>query len=232
MLCFWAAKGGSGCSSVSAAVAIMAAQARSTLLVDLAGDLPALLALEDERPGVTDWLGADRPPPDALSRLEVDIGEGLSLLPFGRRTGGSASDPLGSGVSSTSEAFDRVSILARLLADDDRAVVVDLGCHPRLFDRLVDLASISLLVTRPCFLALRRAENLRRPDGVVVILEPGRSLRPGDVAEALAAPIEATMRLDSSVARAIDAGTLLRRLPRSLARLQVLADKAVPAKPL
>ena len=74
-------------------------------------------------------------------------------------------------------------------------------------------------MTRPCFLALRRMDTVPcRPGGVVLIEEPGRALDRRDVAEVAGAPVVARMGADPAVARAVDAGLLASRLPRSLQR--------------
>ena len=55
----WAAKGGSGTTVVAAAMAIAATT--PTLLIDLAGDVPAVLGIpEPDGPGVFDWLRRKR----------------------------------------------------------------------------------------------------------------------------------------------------------------------------
>lgn len=84
---------------------------------------------------------------------------------------------------------------------------------------LVAHARRSLLVIRPCYLALRRAAQAPlRPTGVVLIREPGRVLTTADVEQAVGAPVVATLELDPAVARTVDAGLLATRLPRSLGR--------------
>src|SRR4029077_15627189 len=81
------------------------------------------------------------------------------------------------------------------------------------------VASLSLLVVRPCFLALRRAAAAPvRPSPVVLVDEPGRSLGRRDVEDALGAPVRAEVRWDPAVARSVDAGLLSTRLPRTLER--------------
>jgi hypothetical protein len=77
----------------------------------------------------------------------------------------------------------------------------------------------SLLVTRACYLALRRAADPPlRPSGVVLITEPGRALDRDDVEKVVGAPVRAEVPLDPAVARAVDAGLLASRLPRGLER--------------
>jgi hypothetical protein len=89
--------------------------------------------------------------------------------------------------------------------------------HPAL--GLVAGASRSLLVTRPCYLAIRRALTLAvRPDAVVLVGEPGRAFGRADVEAVLGVPVAAEIPHDPAVARALDAGLLLSRLPRSLRR--------------
>lgn len=81
-------------------------------------------------------------------------------------------------------------------------------------------AGTNLLVTRPCYLALRRALNLgisSSATGVVVVSEPGRALDGRDIAEVTALPIVTTIPLRADIARAVDAGILAARLPDRLA---------------
>jgi hypothetical protein len=78
----------------------------------------------------------------------------------------------------------------------------------------------SLLVTRPCHLALRRALNLGITGaavGVVMVSEPGRALGGEDVAAVTGLPVIATIPLRAEIARAVDAGVLAERLPDPLA---------------
>ena len=113
------------------------------------------------------------------------------------------------------------------MANDERAVVIDCGTLPQDADAasndwaagLAGGATHSLLVTRLCYLALRRAVRAPlRPSGVVVVSEPGRSLRASDVVSLLGAPVVAELAYEPAVARAVDAGLLAKRLPASLAR--------------
>ena len=68
------------------------------------------------------------------------------------------------------------------------AVFVDAGTGDRRHGLLAATGAL-LLVTRGCYLALRRAaqRSPSRPDGVVLVAEPWRSLRPLDVERALSA---------------------------------------------
>lgn len=98
---------------------------------------------------------------------------------------------------------------------DGAAVIIDAGANPRGGT----VHGVAYLVTRPCYLALRRFQRCTiRPDGIVLITEPGRALDASDVAAFLGAPIRAELAQDPAVARAIDAGLLAARLPRTLAR--------------
>ena len=205
----WALKGGVGTTVVTAALGLTLNRAgHDVLLVDLAGDLPATLGLpEPDGPGLTDWLATgDDVPADGLGRIELPAVPGLAVLPRGRgRLGPTA----------------RVEALVAAL-DPRRSVVVDCGvlgrCEP---DRAVVAArsTHSLLVTRACYLALRRAADPPlRPSGVVLVTEPGRALDRTDVEAVVGAPVRAEVALDPAVARAVDAGLLASRLPRGLER--------------
>jgi len=198
-----------------------------TLLVDLAGDLPAVLGLpEPSGPGITDWLAAGSDvPADGLARIEMDAAPGLAIIPRGT---GSLAAP------------DRAEVLAEVLGGERRHVIVDCGrldaaATPsgssttrdeaaEVVRVLVSSASQSLLVTRSCYLALRRYLRLPiRPSGVVLLTEPGRSLSALDVEEVCEAPVVAEVAVDASIARAVDSGLLSQRVPRGLARALVHA---------
>lgn len=210
----WSAKGGSGTTVVAVSLALVLAQrpGSGVLLVDLAGDVPATLGVaEPAGPGVTGWAAAGLDvPADALGRLEVPVLDRLRLLARGD------DEPI---------ATDRAELLAGLLAADDRTVVVDCGT---LANRdgssagaipLAAGANVSLLVTRACYLSLRRAVAASiRPSAAVLVNEPGRALDRSDVESVLGVPVTAELTVDPGVARAVDAGLLASRLPRSLQR--------------
>ncbi len=204
----WSSKGGAGTTVVAATLALLMARRspHGALVADLAGDVPAALGMpEPDGPGIAGWLaaGADVPP-DGLARLEVRAGDGLALLARGQ----GPLDP------------ERADVLATLLAGDARTVVADCGTDPGDAALLVAAgATRSLLVTRPCFLALRRALTMPlRPSEVVLLTEPGRALTRADVEDCVGAPVIAEVPVDPQVARAVDAGLLATRLPRGLAK--------------
>ena len=209
LIACWSAKGGSGTTVVSAALAACLARSSPTgaLLADLGGDLPAVLGLpEPALPGLAEWLSSgDAVPADALTRLEVEGPAGLAVLCAGH--GGDA-------------APGRAEVLAAMLGADPRPVVVDCGSGlhgPGL--TLAASASTSLLVVRPCYLALRHAVRAPvRPSGVILVREPGRALRRSDVEQVLGAPVRAELDVDPVIARAVDAGLWPQRLPRSVQR--------------
>lgn len=197
----WAAKGGSGTTVFAASRALASPQ--PTLLVDLAGDVSATLGLPGlDGPGINDWLGSEASS-ERLSALEVAVDPTCRLLPPGR-TG----TPTGA----------RWAALVERLADDPRDVIIDAGTG-RPPAPLLDAADRRWLVTRSCYLSLRAAVLQGcRPTGIVLIDEPGRTLRADDVEAALGAPIAATVLVDPAIARAVDAGLLASRLPAGLRR--------------
>jgi hypothetical protein len=210
VVCCWSAKGGAGTTVVAAALAVLL-RPRSpdgSLLVDLAGDVPSVLGVPDDpsAPGVADWLrGGALVPADGLARLERAAGPGLAIVSRG----------------SGALVHDRAQALVALLATDHRAVVVDAGVvdGEGVAATVAATAETSLLVSRPCFLALRRAIAAPvRPSGVVLVVEEGRALVASDVESALGVPVCAQVMVTPQVARTVDAGVLLARLPRSLER--------------
>lgn len=208
----WAAKGGSGTTVVAAALALTARP--PSLLVDLDGEVPAVLGLPaPDRPGVADWLASDTPT-ERLDELLVEIAAGAWLLPWQPgarlRVGPTAAD---------GERWNGLTDWLCSFARDRHALVtVDAGTG-RPPAPLVEHAERNLLVTRPCYLSLRRAVAIGvRPSGIVLVDERGRTLSTRDVEHAVGAPVEATVSLDPAVARAVDAGLLSARLPRLIAR--------------
>lgn len=209
LIACWSAKGGVGTTVVTSclALALSSRNPAGAVLADLAGDVPAALGIgEVDSPGLAGWLraGADVPA-DALARLEIEVVRGLSLLPRGP----GRLDP------------GRADVLTALLEQATRIVVADCGTRPTGAGAVVAAAaSRSLLVTRPCYLALRHAREVSpRPTGVVVVREPGRVLGRDDVEHVVDAPVVAEVEVDPSVARAVDAGLLASpRLPRALSR--------------
>ena len=209
----WAAKGGSGTTVVAAALAL--SSPRPSLLVDLDGEIPAALGLpEPERPGVAEWLASDTSA-DHLADLLIDIGSRTWLLPW--RAGRPDDGP-----TATDRHSARWGTLGDWLHDWSNQwgcdVTVDVGTRLPP-EPLGSRADRSLLVTRPCYLSLRRAVRSQvRPTGVILVDEPGRGLGPRDIEHALGAPVEGVVSLDPNVSRAVDAGLLASRLPRVMTR--------------
>ena len=203
MFVCWSAKGGSGTTVVSAALALVLSQRHPALLVDLAGDAPAALGLaQPAGPGVFDWLASSTADATALHRLAVAVTDTCHLLPRGDH----ATPP-----------NPRWPELVAALAGQPATVIVDAGTGTPP-PALLAAATHNLLVTRPCYLALRRAvASAVQPTGIVLIGEPGRALTARDVERSLGAPVIAELPYDPVVARAVDAGLLASRLPRSLA---------------
>jgi MinD-like ATPase involved in chromosome partitioning or flagellar assembly len=218
ILC-WAAKGGSGTTVVAAALALNSE--RHALLVDLDGELPAALGLPDpDRPGIADWLASDAPPAH-LDDLTIAVTPRVSLLPYRQLSPPGGRSAVLATAASTARLDDRWRVLAewfgeRVTADID--VIIDAGTgepHPAL----VALAEHRMLVTRPCYLSLRRAARAStRPTGVIVVDEPGHSLSVRDVERTIGEPVVAVVSFDPAIARAVDAGLLTTRLPGVIVR--------------
>ena len=206
----WAAKGGSGTTVVTAALAL--GFGRHSLLVDLDGELPAVLGMPDpDRPGIDDWLRSDARA-DQLDELVVDADATTSLLPLRRPVGARAPSPI------DDTRWTEFGHWLRRQHDDGIRVFVD-GGSTTPHDALIAAADQVLLVTRPCYLSLRRARRSTvRPTGVILVDEPGRQMRSRDVERCLGAPVVATVSVDPAIARAVDAGLLAARLPWVIGR--------------
>jgi hypothetical protein len=215
LFALWSPKGGSGTSVLAAACAlVLARDAAGARLADLSGDQPAIFGLAaDPETGIVDWLAAGaEAPADALERLAVTVAPGVALVPRG--TADRALAPL--------PAAETGAALAVALRDGPVPTVVDAGTAAAPAARaLVEVADVSVVVIRGCYLGLRRAVHsplLARAAGVVLVEEVGRSLGPSEVRDVLDRPIMARVPIRAQVARAVDAGVLAARLPDALAR--------------
>lgn len=207
----WSTKGGSGTTVIAALVSLHAAQNRDrpVLLVDLCGDLPAVFGCSEASSGLAEWLRSDLAP-CSLERVLEELTPNLSLLSRGH------------GPMTSRRADELVEWLGA-----DATVVVDAGVlrveaeksggsgDDELRWRLAAEADRSILVTRACYLALRRTVSLPvRPSGVVLVAEAGRALTRSDCERAIGAPVLATVAVDPDIARAVDAGMLRTRVPK------------------
>jgi len=207
MIVCWSVKGGSGTTVVASTLALVHAEKspRGALIVDLAGDVPAVLGLaEPSSIGISEWFAQNENSSRiALQSIAIQATANLQLI------------SRGSGQIIANANF---SELAASLATFDLPVVVDAGCGV-VPTELLARASSSLLITRPCYLSLRRAAQLNvAPTGVVLINEPGRALGKRDVESVIGAPVIAEITFDATISRAVDAGLLASRLPGMLAK--------------
>ena len=80
-------------------------------------------------------------------------------------------------------------------------------------------ADRSILVTRACYVALRRQNGHElAPTEVALVREPCRSLAPSDVERAVGARVRTAVPFEPAISRAVDAGLLRSRMPRALVR--------------
>jgi MinD superfamily P-loop ATPase len=222
LIACWSPKGGSGTTVVACSLALILARSApaGALLADLGGDVPAVLGLaEPDGPGLLQWLAADGDvSADALRRIEMAAGPELRVLP----AGAAPAEPPGSGAShgGARPGSGRDNELVSVLAADTRPVVADCGPGPAGAGFAVAAgASLSLLVVRPCYLALRRAANFPiRPSGVILVREDQRSFKRSDVESVLGVPVRAEVDVNPAIARAVDGGLLAHRVPRTLQR--------------
>lgn len=223
----WSPKGGSGTSVVAAACAIALAD-RGARLADLGGDQPAICGVaHDPEVGLTDWLGAGPgAPADALARLEVEVAPGIRLLPRGAPP-------------SPHTPPETLAALGVALRDGPPAIV-DLGSlvelAPEAAEAVLEVADVTVLVLRGCYLALRRAVRVAaagRADAVAFVDERGRSLRAAQVLEVLGRRTLVPFPATAPIARAVDAGVVLRRPPAPLRRAatELLAELGLLDRP-
>lgn len=119
---------------------------------------------------------------------------------------------------------------------NDNLTVIQRESVPACFAKSDDILLISdglvlashgerVLVTRPCYLALRQETASKViPTKVVVIAEPGRALGAQDVLGTVGGDHAVTIPLDPAIARAVDAGLLASRLPKVGEKLTAVID--------
>jgi hypothetical protein len=125
------------------------------------------------------------------------------------------------------EVTDNLAITSPGTAADrprSHTVVIDAGHAPA-----APAADEHYVVLRgPCYVALASllARADAKPDGVILVAEPKRSLTARDVTDVLDVPVIATIDATPDVARTIDAGLLVSRLRRlrEFAPLRALAS--------
>ena len=211
MIVCWSVKGGSGTTVVAAALALILAQRHEAgaRLIDMSGDTPSALGMsEPASEGISEWLSAtDHPGADALNNLMLPVTAHLGVIPRGRNI-----------ILPSLVNPDRLRDLALVVAESDLPTIVDAGSGASTIP-IIEHATRSLLIIRPCYLALRRASLLTTPPhGVIVITEPGRALGVHDVESVVGAPVLAEIPFDPAIARAVDAGLLAGRVPTLLAK--------------
>ena len=211
MIVCWSVKGGSGTTVVAAALALVLAQRHEAgaRLVDMSGDTPSALGMsEPASEGIAEWLSAaDHPGVEALNNLMLPVTAHLGVIPRGHNV-----------IVPSLVNLDRLRDLAEVIAQSTMPTVVDAGSGLAAIP-IIEHATRSLLIIRPCYLALRRASLLTtKPNGIIVITEPGRALGVHDVESVVGAPVLAEIPFDPAIARAVDAGLLAGRVPTLLAK--------------
>ena len=197
-------KGGTGTSVVAASLAIVSSSSSPTLLVDLAGDQAAILGLPQPPIGLNDWA-------NGMTYREFDeiislCHDNLYLAP----TGTFDFETL------NANAWDKLLRALSLKHSEGCNIIVDLGRAdiPLALRKIVDTC---YLVTRPCYLALRRAVDLETAfSGVIVVNEPDRVLTSRDVESVLKLKCVAEIPYTSEISRRVDSGLLKSRLPMAL----------------
>jgi MinD superfamily P-loop ATPase len=211
MIVCWSVKGGSGTTVVAAALALVLAQRHESgaRLIDMSGDTPSALGMsEPASEGIAEWLSAaDHPGVEALNNLMLPVTAHLGVIPRGHNV-----------IVPSLVNLDRLRDLAEVIAQSTMPTVVDAGSGLAAIP-IIEHATRSLLIIRPCYLALRRASLLTtKPNGIIVITEPGRALGVHDVESVVGAPVLAEIPFDPAIARAVDAGLLAGRVPTLLAK--------------
>lgn len=125
------------------------------------------------------------------------------------------------------EAKDVRSIFGMPYAANEDFGYVDVAERVKLFSNVVppyqdvafretlaDFDSLTVLVTRACYLSLKHIMDnpvYQKVDGIIVVQESGRALDRRDVEDIVGVPVIATVPWQLQIQQAVDAGTLARR---------------------
>jgi len=117
--------------------------------------------------------------------------------------------------------------VAGLDAPRDVATIIDAGSATTA-GTLPDDGRRYAVLRGPCYLALSTLVTFPdlRPDGVILVAEPGRSLTASDTSAILGIPVVAIVPVRPSIARLIDAGLFARR-PSEVPGLDHLTNAVV-----
>ena len=193
-LLFTSAKGGNCTTTTAAAWSLLhAGRGEHVCIVDLCGDQPATLGIaEPVGPGVHDWLG---------EHSSANVGQWWAMA-----TRVTAELSVIHRGAPHVDGAPRWEDLADVLRAAPCTVVIDAGVG--FVPPVLREIALSVLVTRPCYLALRRATLAARPDHVMVIKEEGRALTVRDVEHVLGVTQSTVVPWSSHISRAVDAGLL------------------------
>lgn len=191
-------KGGNGTTVTAASFALLSAQRNSpTILIDLCGDIPAVIGLtEPAGTGINDWLNETCTQTFAdLMQQCPPVADNLIVIHRG---------------SPYVEGQPRWAELADALRSLSHNVVIDAGIT-FVPDSVRHAVTTTTLVTKPCYLSLRRATNMARPTNVILIKEESRALTQRDVSHVLGVPVVAEIPYQAAISRTVDAGLLPNR---------------------
>src|SRR5262249_15498054 len=150
-------------------------------------------------------------PADALDRLAVEVAPGLLLIPPGTPR-----------LLAPAAAAEAGAALGAALQRAGLPCVVDAGRADGPAARMtVEVADVSVVVLRGCYLGLRRAVSAPltpRATRIAVVGEPGRSLGAAEVRDVLERRVLARVPVRPAIARAVDAGVVAVRPPEPLLR--------------
>lgn len=196
---FVSPKGGNCTTVTVVAHALLSAQrGQRTLLIDLCGDIPSVVGMvEPDTPGINDWLyESNTSDAEAMVRLGSPHTDGLVVLHRGSRF---------------VDGQPRWEALAAAVREIPHTVFIDAGTGFVPHDFLDSVDTVTL-VTRPCYLSLKKAVRMRKPTNVCVIQERDRALTVDDVAHVIGAPVTTMVPWEAGISRAVDAGLLPSRV--------------------
>jgi hypothetical protein len=189
---FFSLKGGAGCSTIAAAYAL-GADRPTALVVGPGSDMHAILGVRARRV---------RPTAGPGEAIFDEVTSNLTLYRVRM-------------AYEMAHLAPHLHLLDKVNGDPDRLVVVDTGTEP--FAMGDDARRLA--VVRNCPLHLSRFNSYQgRIDGIVLVIERGRTITVQDVEAFTGITVVATVPISVPIQRSLELGTFVHHPPSALAR--------------
>lgn len=217
MIVVWGVKGGAGVTVVTALLAM--GHTEPVVATSFDHDLSHVFGRSNApgAAGLTEWTNSSQDvDASAVRSLLVDVDDRVKILPVGQQTIGRRP------VADLGENNSALIVDGGIASDAYNTERID-----QLFD-CADVAELSLMVIRPCYLSLERAgSQLPRCDGLIVVRERWQAIKATDIEGVFGLPVLATLDVEPALARLVDEGQIIRASAHRRIRTSVQALRSL-----